>query len=110
MTEDPNLFLGYDDMNILFLLLSILTITSLLLWTVFLTTTGNLLWARICGKEIIEIESITGESWKSWVEYNPISRRKTSWRYPVSKIGRVVLNDDGTGKYILQGDIHWRAL
>jgi len=78
----------------------------------FLSEAGAILRARMAGQQIILIEGVSsaveGDVWKSYIIERPITGRKMAWRYPLTKIGKVTLNDDGTGEYC--GAIVWKKI
>lgn len=74
------------------------------------TETGAILFARLTGKKIIVIEGVSsaikGNVWRSPISVTPLTGQMTAWRYPATQIGKVTLNEDGTGEYC--GDVVWK--
>lgn len=49
--------------------------------------------------------AIDGEVWAAILERDPWGEA-FAWRYPANRIGKVTLNEDGTGEYC--GSVKWR--
>ena len=63
---------------------------------------------KLRGKAVVEITDWRTDKWKSTLFTNALGE-VFAYRYPAVKVGKVILNPDGSGNYC-GGNIKWKRL